>query len=312
MSYIEKQRQKAIGLRDDIFKDPGGGVFKKSEREFVLKEPALNIWAGVREDAIAYFNRNNIPFWDSGNEPTGHLLSSQIACINHLYFVRQRHDIATAILQSVDNKVKFALRMDNGVRESGYVDFEVIGAKNYLGEKQHTRGANSTSVDAVMLAEMENGQRKLFFIEWKYVEQYKSQPSKAEGDSGQTRIKIYRPLLEQSDCPFRITNIEGLFTEPYYQLMRQTLLANEMTKAKEYGATSYMHLHLIPTANTDLKNVNTAAGKLDGSELHDTWTGLLKSPDQYKAVDPKDFILASKVCEDTLAWTAYLQNRYWD
>ena len=94
--------------------------------------------------------------------------------------------------------------------------------------------------------------------------------------------------------------------------MRQTLLANEMTKAKEYGATSYMHLHLIPTANTDLKNVNTAAGKLDGSELHDTWTGLLKSPDQYKAVDPKDFILASKVCEDTLAWTAYLQNRYWD
>ena len=25
--------------------------------------------------------------------------------------------------------------------------------------------------------------------------------------------------------------------------MRQTLLANEMTKAKEYGTTDYMHLH---------------------------------------------------------------------
>jgi hypothetical protein len=85
-----------------------------------------------------------------------------------------------------------------------------------------------------------------------------------------------------------------------------------MKKAKEYGATSYMHLHIIPTANTDLKNVNTAAGKLDGSALHDTWTSLLKSPDQYKAVDPKDFISAAKKCEDTLAWTTYLQNRYWD
>lgn len=91
--------------------------------------------------------------------------------------------------------------------------------------------------------EMNNRQRKLFFIEWKYVEQYKSQPPKAEGKSGQTRIKTYTPLLEQNDCPFRIGNIEGLFTEPYYQLMRQTLLANEMTKAKEYGTTDYMHLH---------------------------------------------------------------------
>lgn len=245
-------------------------------------------------------------------EPTGHLLSSQIACINHLFFARQRCDIATTILQSVDKNVKIALSLDNGVAGSGYVDFEVIGAKNYLGEKQHTRGANSTSVDAVMLAEMQNGQRKLFFIEWKYVEQYKSQPSKAEGDSGQTRIKIYLPLLEQQDCPFRITNIKGLYTEPYYQLMRQTLLANEMTKAKEYGATSYMHLHLIPTANTDLKNVNTAAGKLEGLGLHDTWEGLLKSPVQYKAVDPKDFISAAEECEDTLAWLAYLQRRYWE
>ncbi len=36
MSFLETQRQKAIRLRDNIFKDPGGGVFKKSEREFVL------------------------------------------------------------------------------------------------------------------------------------------------------------------------------------------------------------------------------------------------------------------------------------
>lgn len=89
MSYLETQRKKAVGLRNIIFRDAGGGVFKNKEREFVLKEQALNIWAGVREDAISYFNRYNIPFWGSGNEPTGHILSSQIACINHLYFIRQ-------------------------------------------------------------------------------------------------------------------------------------------------------------------------------------------------------------------------------
>lgn len=311
MSYIEDQRKKVIDFRDDIFRDPGGGVFKKSEREFVLSEPALNIWAGVRQDAIDYFNRHGIPFWDSGDVPTGHLLSSQIACVNHLYFVRQRQDIATAILKAADPKVKFALRMDNGIAESGYVDFETIGARNYLGEKQHTRGANSTSVDAMMLAEMEDGERRLFFIEWKYVEQYKSQPSKAAGSSGQTRIKIYTPLLEQDDCPFKVPDIEGLFTEPYYQLMRQTLLANEMVKAKEYGATSFMHLHVIPTQNTDLKNVNTAKGKLVGDGLHDTWKGLLKSPDRYMAIDPKEFISAAEKCDDARSWLTYLQRRYW-
>ncbi len=311
MTYLENQRRKAILQRDAIFNDPGGGIFRNAEREFVLCDPSLNIWLGVREDAIAYFKRHDIPFWDSvKGGPTGHILSSQIACINHLYFVRQRQDVATAILQNVDQNVKAALRLENGDGDSGYVDFEVIGKENYLGEKSHSRGANSTSVDALMLAEMQDGTRKLFFIEWKYVEQYKNQPSKAEGESGMTRIKIYKPLLDKSDCPILPTDIIGLFTELYYQLMRQTLLAHEMTKAKEYGATDYQHLHIIPKVNKELKDVNTAEGKLDGTNLSETWTKLLKFPKKYKVMDPEDFISTAKKCKDTLSAIAYMERRY--
>jgi len=309
MNYKEQQRKRATGLRDEIFKDPGGGQFKSLDREFVLKDPSLNLWAGIREDAIDYFKRNNIPFWDSGNEPTGHLLSSQIACINHLFFVRQRGDIATSILKGVDNNVKIALKMDNGL-DSGYVDFEVIGSKNYLGEKLHTRGANSTSVDAVMLAELTNGTRKLYFIEWKYVESY-NKTSKAEGESGKTRQNIYSPLLNQPDCPIKASNIEGLFTEPYYQLMRQTLLAHQMIKAREYNADSYFHIHVIPKDNKDLKDVNTADGKLKGNKLEDTWKNVLKSPDLYKAIDPLDFLKPAHTCLDCIAPMTYLKQRYW-
>lgn len=218
MNYIEQQREKAVEFRDELFKDPGGGMFKKLYRTFVLKDPALNLWAGVREDAIDYFKRHNIPFWDGGTEPTGHLLSSQIACVNHLYFLRQRQDIATAILKGIDSDVRAALVMDNG-KDRGFVDFEVVGAKNYLGEKLHTRGANSTSIDALMLGELNSGLRKLYFIEWKYVESY-GKTSKAAGASGMTRINIYTPLLRQPDCPVNDVDVEGLFTEPYYQLMR--------------------------------------------------------------------------------------------
>ena len=109
MNYKEKQRQKAIDLRDELFRDPGDGVFKRSPREFVLSEPALNLWSGIREDAIGYFEANQISWWDAGNEPTGHLLSSQIACVNHLYFIRQREDCVTAILKQISPDIEKAL-----------------------------------------------------------------------------------------------------------------------------------------------------------------------------------------------------------
>ena len=94
MSYRENERKKAIMIRDTLFRDPGAGLFSKRERDFVLQNPTLNLWAGVRDDAIQYFEENRISWWmgDNKNEPTGHLLSSQVACINHLYFLQQRKD----------------------------------------------------------------------------------------------------------------------------------------------------------------------------------------------------------------------------
>lgn len=84
-----------------------------------------------------------------------------------------------------------------------------------------------------------------------------------------------------------------------------------MTKAKEYDASDYFHLHIIPTANKDLKEVNTADGKLQGATLQETWTNILKSPEKYKAIDPKDFISPAKKCSDTASAIKYLEQRYW-
>ena len=153
MSYRENERKKAIEIREALFRDPGAGIFYRRERDFVLKDPTLNLWAGIRDDVIQYFERNSIAWWmgDEKNEPTGHLLSSQVACINHLYFLRQRKDLATAILQNVSDKIEEAVRLDGG-----YIEFEVIGKVNYLGEKSHTRGANSTSIDAIMMGAEKN------------------------------------------------------------------------------------------------------------------------------------------------------------
>jgi hypothetical protein len=324
MNFYDSQREKSIAIRDKLIGDPGQGLFYDIPRGFVLMRPELNLMEAVRYDAEKYFTDNHIPFWNTGekrakgvHKPSGHMLSSQVACINHLFFFRQHQEIATAILKGVDNNVMTALRLDNDKTDSGFVSFEVIGKKNYLKERRHTRGSHSTSVDAVMLAEMRNGSRKLFFIEWKYVEEYRGKQSKFIEEGGGRRKATYLPLLQKEDCPIKTaelddTFIKGIFYEPFYQLSRQTLLAHEMTKAKEYGATDYLHLHLIPTNNKELKLENTSRGILQGATLQETWTNLLKSPDKYKAIDQKDFLEPARQISEAKTAIEYLEQRYWN
>jgi len=216
MSYRDDQRQKATKHRDAIFRDSGGGLFLGKERDFVLKEPSLNLWEGIREDAKQYFKKYDIPWWKGGaDDPTGHLLSSQIACLNHLYYVRQRKDVATSLLKRVQPQITEALIVD-----TGFVEFEYIGSKQYLPEKAFMRGANCTSLDAVMLGITSTGEKIMFLIEWKYTEDYKG-----ENLYVPARAKVYDDLITCSDGPFVTGAVpKSFYVEPFYQMMRQTLL----------------------------------------------------------------------------------------
>ncbi len=303
MSYRENERRKALKIRDELLRDPGDGVFFSKKREFVLQDPSLNLWAGIRTDAIKYFDKNNISWWmgEDKNEPTGHLLSSQVACINHLYFVRQRKDVATEILKNISNKIEEAVVVDDG-----YVEFEAIGEKNYLNEKSHTRGANCTSVDAIMVGKKKNGKNILVLIEWKYTEEYRE-----ENKYIPERYNIYDKLLSEPQCPIVATDFESLYYEPFYQLMRQTLLGWKMVQAKEYQCDEYIHLHIIPEKNNELKGRVTSP-KLTGSNMSGAWRNLLKELDRYIVISPEKFIRPTEICLDTDAVLTYLDKRYWN
>lgn len=302
MNYREQQRERAVNIRDSFFKDPGSGQFLGEDRDFVLKDPALNLWAGIREDAKHYFSAHKIPWWQGADDdPTGHLLSSQVACINHLYFLRQRPDAATAILQCLDPTVDKALPLD-----SGYVEFEYIGTKQHLKEKSFTRGANCTSVDAAMLGSATGGERRLFLIEWKYTEAYATKdlyiPRRAE---------VYDGLITSPDGPF-VAGLEprSLYFEPFYQMMRQTLLAWQFEAHRELGCSSCVNVHVIPKQNKELKETITAPG-LRGGDIHEAWRRMLKVPEKYIPVDPGDLLTAARDFPDTKSWLTYLRGRYW-
>lgn len=303
MSYRDNERKKAIEIRDALFRDPGSGLFYNKERDFVLQDPSLNLWAGIRDDVIDYFDRNKIAWWkgNNENEPTGHLLSSQVACINHLYFARQRCDVATALLKGVSGKIIEAVKMDDG-----YVEFEMIGNGNYLGERSHTRGANCTSVDAAMVGKKQDGSNILVLIEWKYTEEYRE-----ENKYIPERSNVYDPLLSDTECPIKIDNYESLYYEPFYQLMRQTLLGWKMVQAGEYECGEYIHLHVIPEKNLELKERVTSPG-LTGATMSDAWISVLKEPYRYKVISPENYLKPVTKCPDTNSILSYLRKRYWD
>lgn len=302
MSYIESERQRAIAGREKMFRDPGQGIFFDQERDFVLNDPTLNLWAGIRDDAIAYFDHHKISWWKGGstNTPTGHLLSSQIACVNHLFPARQRVDVATAILQGLDSEIVTADRIDDG-----YVAFEFIGSKRHLMERGFTRGANCTSLDAAMVGITGDGQRRLFLIEWKYVETYQVEDKYID-----QRAVIYDQHIMKSDGPIEIDDPAKLYYEPFYQLMRQTLLGWLMVQGKELGCTSYRHVHIAPAENIELLNRVTSPS-LPGKSVYEAWRSVLRGPELFISKTPKELLSPVASLSDTKSAIGYLARRYW-
>ncbi|MCL2015771.1 MAG: hypothetical protein FWG68_05935 [Defluviitaleaceae bacterium] len=292
VKYLEQQRERAIKLRDKLTNDPGGGIFRRKPRNFVLKNSQLNLWENIRKETVEYFEQHNIQWWFGVDKkyPSGHLLSSQVACLNHLFALRNAKELATKVLQAVEPRIISAEKIDNG-----YIEFEVIEGenKNPLNEKSsgRKRGSLATSIDALMLGKKQDGKNILVLIEWKYTESY---------DKSVKTSPYYAEWLNDKTSPIKSPqNITELFIEPAYQLMRQTLLGWRMAQLGEYSADEYLHLHIIPKENLLLR------------KQCENWQNYLVQEDKYKMMDPK-CLLNSILAEENFAKLAeYLQERYW-
>lgn len=314
MNYKTKQEIKARKLLKEYFKDPGYGIYyfydSKNKRilgeaELVLSKPYNNLFNHIREDADFYFKNNKIVWWNTIAHPSGHLLSSQLSCINHLFYFRNNHKVATAFLKNLDPNIEEALILDDG-----YIEFEKVGKEKLGKEKQLSRGENCTSIDAMMLGKKQNGETIIFLIEWKYTELYE-QKSLLENDKGYTRWNQYIDLLNDPKSPIKKIEYSFLFYEPFYQLMRQTLLAWQMTSKNEYGATEWRHIDVIPQQNLTLRDTITSSGlNKYGNSVEQVWKNLLKEPIKYIMTTPEYFISPALNYDYTKDIMEYLKMRY--
>ena len=263
------------------------------------------LYCGLRQGALDYFSEYSITWWLSRDEavsrraagvvglPTGHLTSSQLACVNHLEPARNHVEIALQVARQVDPSVDRVLFVPG---ERGFVAFEWLPKRDLLNEStRRTRGANVTSLDALMLGQRRSGKIVVLAFEWKFLETYGQQAVARVSKAGTDRLARYQALLDDPSCPVKRRDPGTFFYEPYYQLMRQTLLAWQMTRDAIEGwptIDDWRHVQVIPAGNLKLRrHVPHAVSDYAGHKtLESAWRSVLKSPNRYRVVTPTDLM----------------------
>jgi hypothetical protein len=296
----------------------GDGLYKEHAYPFCLPRDLAeeNLYPPIRSAIREYFERNQIKWHDGqSGKPSNHMCDSQVCSANFLFPFADKPEALAALLKPIFPNLKEMLPIEDGL----YVAFEWIGQQNYLKEKisrngQRTRGANFTSADAAVRFRRTDGREQISLIEWKYTESYSSVNLEVAA-SGQSRVEIYRWLFEQSDCPIdkaRLPCFEALFYEPFYQFMRQQLLAHEMEKARELGADVVSLLHIAPALNLDFKKITSPLLRTPGSSATDVWKSLVTLPDRFTSVSTETLFgqLNADRFPELMEWKAYIQARY--
>ncbi|QEN03309.1 hypothetical protein EW093_00840 [Thiospirochaeta perfilievii] len=317
--YQESQREKAIDLiqsKNPVFYGSlGGKKFMTKFRDFVLIDNIKNLFEPIRSDAVEYFKKNKISWW-GGKQPTGHSLSSQIACINHLYQIRNDKEAVLTILKNISDDFTDVLPVVNDKFKPAYIQFEAVSDNDNLNEGVPNRGSNCTSIDALIFGVRNDGSHWLIPIEWKYTEFYNNQNKATEGctketkgSKGETRKNRYSQLINNSS-QLRSENHFCYYFEPFYQLMRQTLWAEQMiinSKNETLKATNFLHVHVIPSENSDLLEKKY---KCSGMGMEATWRFHLEDQSKYFIITPEKLMngIKDKTYYDLLQ---YLKIRYW-
>jgi len=246
-----------------------------------------NLLPHVRRGAIDLFLELGIP-WHAGigDGPGNNLLSSQVQCVNALFpMVTEPRRISSAFGHVVD--IAEVLEIEPG----RFLTFEYIGPTDYFNEAKgggRIRGSRCTSVDAAFRYRTSTGQIEVALVEWKYTEAYLEAVEPPPGYNA-TRAARYGCDLDAADGPVRsgLIDVELLFDEPLYQLVRQQLLAYRLERDRVEDADVVRVLHVLDPVNAGYQqSLVRAETKALGDSVDAVWSMLLRAPDRFAHVDP--------------------------
>ena len=265
------------------------------------------------------------------------LRSSAAACINVIgNIAKNKRDLISFLNEfnlGIEDIVSFpsgASFDDQQYNDSGNVVFEWVGPKRSpLHEVGGSRGQRRTSIDAFVLAKID-GKTTQLLIEWKFTETYNgiSFAQRFAGISGTERLRRYSSCLAKlrkvKEFPFKMTYEGGLGLfdlgyEPYYQLLRMTLLAKLTTPFKfDNGlqVEDYRVVHLSHSENNELnilskRHMKNSPGLIQNANksLHEVWRDSILSESETTKFCSGYWNKAIKAIADS-DFKKYLTERY--
>ena len=284
------------------------GKYSKSF-PYILKKGYYqeNIWDSSKAPDV-YFKRNHI----TTHHMAGHLLSSQVSCLNHLFFIRKNRTVVLSVLNSIGRSRGYVfddvVEVEHDDGESAYIAFEAVCDGDLINEGiSKTRGEYCTSIDALAIGLMK-GKRWLIPIEWKFTETYENESDYSMGTKGIERKRRYNDLITQSGSlneSFR----NWMYIEPFYQLMRQTLWAEQMVAHKDtehLKADDYLHIHVIPDENKEL----LSEYRFSTLNLEDTWNKCLTDEGRKHYLRTDNQVIIDTIMVNYPELGTYLNLRY--
>lgn len=272
----------------------------------------LNVAPAIRERAEALFAATPAIQW---HQFAGHGLSSQVCCLNFLLpFADQPDLLARWVGAVLGTELPEMLVIEpNRAGRDWYVAFEWIGDRDYLNEADakggRKRGANATAADAAVKFRDIDGKVHLLLIEWKYTESYGAPLS---GDPKGKRVARYGDIAfapygpVRADCGLTLTDF---FWEPFYQLLRQQMLAHAIEQDPALGIDRARVLHLSPSGNIALHRVTAPALARFGDDAFEAFRAVLVDTDAFvgRTIEAAFAPLATW---PEATWFAWLRERY--
>jgi hypothetical protein len=268
----EKQRYRALKPR--LFSEAAcrPGTYAGRPRDFCLADAhaAENLHESLRDESLRYFRERRIQ-WHKQSAPglpSNHLCSSQVACVNALWPLARDPELLARVfgplLPELDEPLPFDADRPLPDGTAPFLAFEWIGTRGYLGERGgRSRGANATSADFAFRFRRRDDRVQLVLGEWKYTESYARRlPPPTQLNPAQ--LATYRgPFARWRERQPGLPAYEAFFVEPFYQLMRLTLLALEMERAAaegagELGAEVVSVVEVVPRANREFATAITS------------------------------------------------------
>jgi hypothetical protein len=298
-AFVEERRARQIAWKEcsatlpEPARLPGAYVRGRADRLLPFCLPtefaSHNLLPSVRESMLTLFAELDIPWHDGvAGGPSNHLLSSQVQCVNALgRMVEDEQRIKRAFGSVLD--IAEVIEIEPG----RLLTFEFIGDCDYFDEgagAERRRGAHCTSVDAAFRYRTSSGAIELALVEWKYTESY----AETRDHSAKVATRRGRYLTDYLDTTGPIEPVlpfELVQDEPFYQLVRQQLLASRLEADPEEPAEVVRVVHVLDPRNHAYQmSLTRPAHQALGVSVDEVWTGMLRRTDCFMHLDPAVFL----------------------